>query len=109
MDQIINKKSLVQLIQNTVQEMKPRLEEDLTGKTLDINEFRKKYCGGKTAEWVRAKIFDRHPEINAINGGWVVNPRRTEYGSKTIIFAKKAAKWMAEHDNEIDWNEKLGD
>lgn len=79
--------------------------EDLEGRTIGINQFRKIYCGGKSAEWVRSKIFDRYPEVLHENGGWVVNPHGK--GQKTIIYQKKAAHWMEGHADSIDLNEKL--
>lgn len=79
-------------------------KEQLKGVTLDINEFRKTYCGGKAQDWVRTFIFDEFPETNYDNGGWVVNPRG---GQKTIIFAYQAAVWMEAHKYEIDWHGKI--
>lgn len=105
--ELINENYLTALIEKIMRRLFPKVEEDLTGRTMGIDEFRKKYCGGKSPEWVRTFIFDRYPEVDFENGGWCVNPRRTERGSKTIIFAKPASKWMGEHDQEIDWNEKF--
>lgn len=81
--------------------------DETVGKTIGMDEFRRKYCGGKAAEWVRTYILDRYPETNWENGGWCVNPHRSEGGRKTIIFEKKAAFWMEAHQETIDWNEKL--
>ena len=81
--------------------------ESLVGKTIKMKEFSEKYCGKKAPNWIRLFIFDEYPEVNVKNGGWVGNPRRTEEGSKTIIFEKPAAEWMEKHRNEIDWNAKL--
>lgn len=81
--------------------------ESLTGKTIKIKEFAKKYCGGKAMPWVRLFIFDEFPEVDFKNGGWVVNPRKSEEGKTTLIFEKPAAEWMEKHRNEIDWNAKL--
>lgn len=81
--------------------------ESLDGRTIKMKEFSEKYCGKKAPNWIRLFIFDEFPEVNVKNGGWVVNPRRTEEGSKTIIFEKPAAEWMDKHRNDIDWNAKL--
>lgn len=81
--------------------------ESLDGRTIKMKEFSEKYCGKKAPNWIRLFIFDEFPEVNVKNGGWVVNPRRTEEGSKTIIFEKPAAEWMEKHRNDIDWNAKL--
>ena len=103
--ELINEGYLTDMIEQIVKKVSPKVEEDLTGRTIDINEFRKLYCGGKSASWVRTMIFDEYPETDFENGGWVLNPHKN--GVKTIIFAKPASKWMAEHDREIDWNEKI--
>lgn len=81
--------------------------ENIDGKTIKIKEFAKKYCGGKAMPWVRLFIFDEFPEVDFNNGGWVVNPRKSEEGTTTLIFEKPAAEWMDKHRNEIDWNAKL--
>ncbi len=60
---ILNESALRDMMFQIVKESKPRLEEDLTAKTIGINEFRRDYCQGKSAEWVRTKIFDRYPEV----------------------------------------------
>ena len=104
---LLNEGALKALIEETIKEQQPRLEDDLTGRTIGINEFRRKYCGGKAPEWFRVFIFDRYPETDYANGGWCVNPHRTENGRKTIIFERKAAQWMESHQLEIDWNERL--
>lgn len=83
-------------------------KEDLTARTAKIDEFRKDYLGGKSAEWVRAKIFDRYPEVvydPAKETGWVLNPHGQ--GKSTIIYLKPATKWLEEHMYEINLNEKL--
>lgn len=79
-------------------------KEQLKGVTLDIDKFRKKYCGGKAPDWVRTFIFDEFPETDLDNGGWVKNPRG---GKKTIIFEYRAAAWMEAHTYDIDWNGKV--
>lgn len=104
---ILNEGALKALIEETIREQRPRLEEDLTGRTIGINEFRRKYCGGKSPEWVRTFVFDRYPEVDYANGGWVVNPHRSEGSRGTIIFERKAARWMESHQLDIDWNERL--
>lgn len=104
---LLNEGALKALIEETIKEQRASLEEDLTGRTIGINEFRRKYCGGKAPEWVRTLIFDRYPETDWKNGGWCVNPHRSEGGHKTIIFERKAAQWMEAHQEEIDWNERL--
>lgn len=69
--------------------------ESLVGKTIKMKEFSEKYCGKKAPNWIRLFIFDEFPEVNVKNGGWVVNPRRTEEGSKTIFLKSQLLNgWM---------------
>lgn len=94
---LINEGLLEEMIKKVVQEQRVEFEEDLTGKTVDLDYFRKNYCGSKSSEWVRTFIFDKFPETNVDNGGWVVNPRRgasARSGRKTIIFLKPASEWI---------------
>ena len=104
---ILNESALRDMMLQIVKETRPSLEDDLTGRTIGINEFRRKYCGGKSPEWVRTFVFDRFPEVDYAKGGWVVNPHRAEGSRGTIIFEKKAAQWMESHQLDIDWNERL--
>ena len=102
----VNRKVLKDLIKEVMlEEQGNRLEQALTGRTIKMEQFRKEYCGGKSAEWVRSKIFDRYPEVLYENGGWVVNAHGK--GSTTFVYQQSAAEWMEEHKNLIDWREKL--
>lgn len=105
MDELINVPILKSLISDIVNsKFKDMQEKDLTGETWDIDQFRKECCGNRGREWVRCFIFDEFPEMDQKNGGFVVNPRKTKAGSKTIIFAKRAKQWMEQHQDDIDWN-----
>lgn len=77
------------------------------GRTIDINEFRRKYCGGKSAPWVRLYIFDKFPETDFANGGWVIAPHATSGVKKSIIFEYEASRWIEAHKREIDWSAKI--
>lgn len=81
--------------------------ESIEGRTIKMKEFAEKYCGGKAMPWIRLFIFDEFPETDFKNGGWVVNPRKSEGGKTTLIFEKPASEWMEIHRGEIDWNAKL--
>lgn len=72
-------------------------------------EIRENLFHGKGTEWIRVFVFDKYPEVDERNGGWVLNPRRSAYGSTTTILVKPAIKWLDEHEYEIDWNAKLSD
>lgn len=107
---LINEGLLEEMIKKVVQEQRVEFEEDLTGKTVDLDYFRKNYCGSKSSEWVRTFIFDKFPETNVDNGGWVVNPRRgasARSGRKTIIFLKPASEWIEKNKTRINWNASL--
>ena len=80
---------------------------DPIGRTIDINEFRRKYCGGKSAPWVRLYIFDKFPETDFANGGWVIAPHATSGVKKSIIFEYEASRWIEAHKREIDWSAKI--
>ena len=76
---------------------------NLVGQTWTIDEFRKRCCGNKSANWVRTYIFDEFPETNYLNGSWCIAPHKTPGVKGTIIFAYEAAKWMQKNKRLIDW------
>ncbi|MCD7138899.1 DUF771 domain-containing protein [Limosilactobacillus balticus] len=81
--------------------------DDLKGITWSIDEFRKKCCGGKSANWVRTFIFDEFPETDYENGGWCIAPHKQAGTRGTTIFAYEATRWMEAHKYDIDWNARL--
>ncbi|MDK6268395.1 DUF771 domain-containing protein [Lactobacillus mulieris] len=104
MNGLINSQALENFITKRVGETVNKiLNENLDGKTITIDEFRKKYCGNRSAKWVRKNIFDSFTETDFDNGGWVLNPRG---GRKTIIFEKKAAIWLEQNTYKIKWNKE---
>lgn len=70
-------------------------------------ETREDLFHGKGVEWIRTFIFDEYPETNELQGGWVLNPRKTPNGKTTTILVKPAIEWLNKHEYEIDWNAKL--
>lgn len=110
MDSLINEGVLAKLVKQAVDDRVDKLFEDnMTGRTIGINEFRKKYCGGKSPDWVRTFIFDKYPEISLENDrghGFVLHARG---GQKTIIWEKAAAEWIDKHYRQIDWDKKFGE
>lgn len=103
----VDEKSFENIIDEIMAKRGYVTEEQMIGKTIGMEEFRKTYCGGKSPEWVRTFIFDRYPEVDMKNGGWCVNPRSSSEGKKTIIFVHPASKWMDKHFKEINWNERI--
>lgn len=73
---------------------------NLKGRTIGMNEFRRKYCSNHSPKWVRREIFYK------FTPDWVVDvhPGR---GKKYTIFEKQAAEWMDKHHDEINWKEGL--
>lgn len=106
MDGLINQQVIIDFIRKLVNDFLQKNKP--LPRTSKLNkEIRENLFHGKSSEWIRLFIFDRYPETNEENGGWVLNPRRTEYGGVTTILVKPAIKWLDKHEYEIDWNEKL--
>ena len=101
MEALINEEVLVKIVRREIKAEKEKIAE---GRVIGIEEFRKVYCGNKGAEWVRVNIFDEFPEVDAANGGWVVNPHN---GLKTLIFEKRGAKWLENNMPRINWSASL--
>lgn len=104
MPELINKDALIVIFKPIIKALFDKEKEEAEGATINIDEFRKKYCGGKGREWVRVFIFDEFPEVDFENDGFVVNPRG---GKKTIIFRKDAKKWIEANYHRIDWNASI--
>ena len=77
--------------------------QNTTGKTWGIEEFRTECCGRKDKGWVRLYIFSKFKDEIEVKGhrGWLIR------GKKDIIFADKACQWMSENAYRIDWNKPL--
>lgn len=106
MDGLINQQVIFDFIRKLVTDFLQK-NKPLPRTAKLTKETRENLFHGKGPEWIRVFIFDRYPETDEKNGGWVLNPRRTEYGETTTILVKPAIKWLNEHEYEIDWNEKL--
>lgn len=90
MELLIDDKAINSAVLEAVDSLGLIPKEDAIGRTIDINEFRRKYCGGKSAPWVRLYIFDKFPETDFANGGWVIAPHATSGVKKSIIFEYEA-------------------
>ena len=53
MDGLINKAVLIEWVKPLIKRLIKKYIEESEGVTMDINEFRRKNCGGKGQEWVR--------------------------------------------------------
>ena len=104
---IINTSALSELINGIAEEaVKKQEKQNTIGKTIGINDFRNKYCNGKSPSWVRTYIFDAFPETDFKNGGFVMNNHGGS-GSKTFIWEHQAAEWIEKKKRRIDWTEKI--
>ena len=81
------------------------LNQDLSGITWSLDEFRKKCCGNKSKEWVALYIFSEFSDEITGPAGWLI--RANARGQQNIIFAKPAKEWMETNRNRIDWRAKL--
>ena len=82
--------------------------EDLQAYCPPLDEVRKDYFMNHSKPWIRNLIFDRFPETLDVNGGWAINPSGREPGMRgTFVKFIQMKEWLAEHDDEIDWYEKL--
>lgn len=73
-----------------------------------LEKVRKDYFRNHTKAWIRNMIFDRFPETWDVNGGWAINPPGNEPGMRgTYVKFQQMKQWLADHDNEIDWYERL--
>ena len=99
-------------IKSTVKEYAKELglvpADDMRGKKLKLDKVREDYFCNHPITWIRNMIFDRYPETWAVNGGWAINPSGKEPGIRgTYVKFAQMKKWLAEHDDEIDWHEQL--
>lgn len=82
--------------------------ENLLGYRPPLDDVRKDYFNNHSKLWIRNLIFDRFPETLDVNGGWAINPSGKELGMRgTYVKFEQMKRWLAEHDDEIDWYERL--
>lgn len=98
----VNQEYVETLVNSRIDEV---LDEDLSGITWSLDEFRKKCCGNKSRAWVALYIFSRFNDEITGNDGWLI--RAKSRGQQNIIFAKPAKEWMEENRQRIDWRAKL--
>lgn len=98
----INQEALNEIIQWHIDAL---LDEDLSGITWSLDEFRKKCCGNKSRAWVALYIFSKFSDEITGPNGWLI--RANARGQQNIIFAKRAKEWMEENRQRIDWRAKL--
>lgn len=106
MDMLINQEAFKSIFQQEVHNFLEK-NKPLPRTAKLTKETRENLFHGKGTEWIRTYIFDRYPEVDEANGGWVLNPRRSIHGKTTTILVKPAIEWLDKHEYEIDWNEQL--
>lgn len=95
----LDEASMIELIDQVMKKRGYVPEEQIVGKTINVQEFAKKYCKPHGQAWVKRNI------LYVFKPDWVSNihPGR---GGKMTIFEYPAAIWMNEHRKEIDWDAK---
>ena len=96
MQVVIPPDQLEEAIQKAVIKLDLVPRNTLMGQTINLDEFRKKYCGGRSKQWVKQEIFYK------FKPDWIddIHPGR---GRKIIIFEYPAAEWMEKHRKEMNW------
>lgn len=97
MNIVLDEDKLMELIERVLDKRGYFQEkEDLTGKTIGLKEFTKKYCAPHGVDWVKDRI------LYEFEPSWVadLNPGR---GGVFTIFEKEAAQWLEDHRDEIEW------
>ena len=95
----VDDSSLEQILDTVLRKRGYVPENQIVGKTINIDEFAKKYAKPHGAAWVKRNI------LYPFQPDWCSNihPGR---GGKMTIFEYPAAIWMNEHRKKIDWNAK---
>ncbi|MCC4383752.1 hypothetical protein LMB54_08040 [Limosilactobacillus reuteri] len=65
---------------------------------IGMETFRRKYCHDKAPAWVKTFILPNKAWAYGVNCG---------KGVPIKIDEKRAAQWLAEHNEEINWNQPL--
>lgn len=74
----------------------PTPKEDLTGRTISLHEFARKYCYPHGIDWVKREILYRYKPL------WCPN-RHPGKGRAFTIFEKPAARWMEQYRDQLPW------
>lgn len=80
--------------------MKKREYED---NTLKFEDARYDLFHGKSRDWIKYYIFDKHPEVLTTNGGWITPPQQRGVRIK-IVDVNAAKEWLKNHSSKINWN-----
>lgn len=95
-------------VMETVRKLDLVPREDLRAYCPPLDKVRKDYFRNHSKLWIRNIIFDRFPETLEENGGWAINPSGKGPGMRgTYVKFEQMKLWIDEHDDEIDWYERL--
>lgn len=67
-------------------------------KLIGMDEFREKYGHGKAPAWLKLYLLPQMPGVFGLNAG---------RGHPIKIDETKAERWLAKHEEEVDWNKSL--
>ncbi|NMV54027.1 DUF771 domain-containing protein [Lactobacillus reuteri] len=104
----ISKEQINSAVREAAKELDLVPREDLRAYCPPLDDVRKDYFRNHSKKWIRNLIFGRFPETLDVNGGWAVNPSGKEPGMRgTYVKFEQMKQWLDEHDDEIDWYERL--
>lgn len=92
----ISKDELKQTIVEIMDEMGFVPKESIEGKTITLGQFKKKYCPGKSLDWIKTEIFYKYKPDFVAN----IHPGT---GSSFRIYEKQAANWMEKNKEKLPW------
>lgn len=98
----VDQKYVENLVNSRIDDL---LNQDLSGITWSIDEFRKKCCGNRSREWVTLYVFVAFDKEITGPEGWLI--RAIGPGHKNIVFAKRAKEWMEKNHARINWSAKV--
>lgn len=77
---------------------KPAKDISSLPQLIGLAQFRRQYGHSKSPAWLKLYLLPKMPGVFGLDAG---------RGHPVKIDVNKAAKWLAEHEEEIDWNKPL--
>lgn len=65
---------------------------------INLEEFRHKYGHGKAPQWLKLYLLPQMPGVYGLNAG---------KGHPVKIDENKATRWLAKHEDDVDWTRPL--
>ncbi|WP_297819826.1 DUF771 domain-containing protein [uncultured Lactobacillus sp.] len=92
----IPREELKQAIVEIMDEMGFEPKKTNEGKTITLTQFKKKFCPGKSIDWIKEEIFYKYkPDFVAD-----IHPGK---GRQIRIYEKEAARWMEKNKRKLPW------